>query len=41
MTQDYDYEEHLDGEEIEIEAIGIEVDAHRSNCINFSKLQTW
>ncbi len=28
MTQDFDYEEHLDGEEIEIEAIGIEVDAH-------------
>ncbi|ELA8360336.1 TPA: RNA-binding S4 domain-containing protein [Vibrio alginolyticus] len=28
MTQDYDHEEYLEGEEIEIEAIGIDVDAH-------------
>ncbi|AXY02962.1 RNA-binding S4 domain-containing protein [Vibrio alfacsensis] len=28
MTQDYEQEEYLDGEEIEIEAIGIDVDAH-------------
>lgn len=28
MTQDYENEEYLDGEEIEIEAIGIDVDAH-------------
>jgi len=28
MTQDYDHEEYLAGEEIEIEAIGIDVDAH-------------
>lgn len=28
MTQDYEHEEYLEGEEIEIEAIGIDVDAH-------------
>ncbi|KIP70657.1 hypothetical protein SN13_00535 [Vibrio alginolyticus] len=28
MTQDYDHEEYLEGEEIEIEAISIDVDAH-------------
>ncbi|MGY6397297.1 RNA-binding S4 domain-containing protein [Vibrio parahaemolyticus] len=28
MTQDYDHEEYLEGDEIEIEAIGIDVDAH-------------
>lgn len=28
MTQDYDHDEYLEGEEIEIEAIGIEVDSH-------------
>jgi ribosome-associated protein len=28
MTQDYENEEYLEGEEIEIEAIGIDVDAH-------------
>ncbi|EGR0719726.1 RNA-binding S4 domain-containing protein [Vibrio alginolyticus] len=28
MTQDYDHEEYLEGEEIEIEAIGMDVDAH-------------
>ncbi|EGQ8497205.1 TPA: RNA-binding S4 domain-containing protein [Vibrio alginolyticus] len=28
MTQDYDHEEYLEGEEIEIEAVGIDVDAH-------------
>ncbi|ELB2848429.1 RNA-binding S4 domain-containing protein [Vibrio sp. 2094] len=28
MTQDYDHEEYFEGEEIEIEAIGIDVDAH-------------
>lgn len=28
MTQDYDHEEYLEGEEIEVEAIGIDVDAH-------------
>lgn len=28
MTQDYDHEGYLEGEEIEIEAIGIDVDAH-------------
>ncbi|MDW3171265.1 RNA-binding S4 domain-containing protein, partial [Vibrio sp. Y184] len=28
MTQDYDHEEYLEGDAIEIEAIGIDVDAH-------------
>lgn len=41
MTQDYDHEEYLEGDEIEIEAIGIDVDAHPIELYSFLKSQTW